>query len=180
MNDDLDIFDTEEEIEQSRTGNPRLLPVIGALVGVGVLIGVAVSVIVSSVASVSLARVEPGSVVCAGAAICDNLTLEQVRSLTGIAFADDATVATSSYAETGSDITVRATVVLADNGANPFDGSPYAVIAAPSLQWATGDLTVLDYYAATGEGGSLYAEGLHAIDDRARELVLVEVVRTLD
>ena len=180
MSDDLDIFDELEEVQQSRTSNPRLLPVIGVLVGGGLLLGIAISVIVSGVASVGLTKVEPGSVVCGGAAICENLTLDQVRSLTGIPFADDATVASSSYAETGSDITVRATVVIADGDANPFDDSPYGTISVPRLEWETSQYTVLDYYAASGENGTLYGEAVHAIDDRVRQLVLVDVVRTLD
>ena len=180
MTDDLAIFDAEEEVEQSRTSSPRLLPVIAALVGGGLLLGIAASVIVSSIASVSAVKVEPGSVVCAGDAICQDLTLDQVRSLTGIDFADDAIVSTSSYAETDSDITVRAIVVLADGGANPFDDSPYAVIASPRYDWDTDQHTVLDYYAASGEAGTLYGEAAHVIDDRSRELVLLQVVRTLD
>jgi len=180
MTDDLAIFEIEEDVEPSRTSSPRLLPVIGALVGGGLLLGIAASVIVSGIASVSPARVEPGSVVCAGDAICNDLTLDQIRSLTSIPFADDAVVSTSSYAETGSDITVRAIVVLADGGANPFDESPYTITTSPRFDWDTDEYTVLDYYAASGEGGTLYAEAVHAIDDRVRELVLVEVVRTLD
>ena len=115
MNDetDLDIFDGLEEVEQSRSSNPRLPQVIGALVIVGLLIGIVASVIVSGIASVTSQTVEPGSVVCGGAAICDDLTLAQVRSLTGIPFADDAVVEVSQYAETDSKITVTATVVLA-------------------------------------------------------------------
>lgn len=174
---DLDIFDGLEEVEPSRSSNPRLLQVIGALVVVGLLIGVVASVIVSGIASVAPQTVEPGSVVCGGAAICDDLTLAQVRSLTGIPFADDAVVEVSQYAETDSRITVTATVVLADGGANPLE-QVYGVIANPTIDWPV-DLTVIDYYAASGEEGSLYAEALHAVDDRVRELVLVEVVRTL-
>ena len=180
MTDDLSIFETEQDVEQSRTSSPRLLPVIGALVGGGLLLGIAASVIVSSIASVSPAPMGPGSVVCAGDAICNDLTLDELRSLTSIPFADDAIVSTSSYAETDSDITVRAIVVLADGAANPLDESPYTVIASPRYEWDTEPYTVLDYYAASGEGGTLYAEAVHAIDDQARGLVLVEVVRTLD
>ena len=180
MTDDLAIFETEEDVEQSSTSSPRLLPVLGALVGGGLLLGIAASVIVSSIASVSPAPMGPGSVVCAGDAICNDLTLDELRSLTSIPFDDDAIVSTSSYAETGSDITVRAIVVLADGGANPFDDSPYAIIASPRFDWDTDEYTTLDYYAASGEGGTLYAEAVHAIDESARELVLVEVVRTLD
>jgi hypothetical protein len=180
MTDDLAIFDIEEDVQPSRTSNPRLLPVIGALVGGGLLLGIAASVIVAGVASVSPAPMGPGSVVCAGDAICNDLTLDELRSLTSIPFADDAIVSTSSYAETGSDITVRAIVVLADGGANPFDDSPYVAIPSPRFEWDTEPYTVLDYYAASGEGGTLYGEAVHAIDDRVRELVLVEVVRTLE
>ncbi len=176
--DDLDIFDGLEEVQPSRSGNPRLLQVIGALVVAGLLVGVVVSVIVSGIASVGLQKVEPGSVVCGGAAICDDLTLAQVRSLTSIPFADDAVVQVSQYAETDSKITVTATVVLADGSANPLDGA-YGVIANPTLDWPVDDLTVIDYYAASGEEGSLYAEALFAVDDRVRDVVLVEVVRTL-
>jgi hypothetical protein len=178
MDDDLDIFDDLTEVEESRSSSPRLPQVIGALVVVGLLIGIAASVIVSGIASVTPQTVEPGSVVCGGAAICDGLSLDQVRSLTGIPFGDDAVVAVSQYAETDSKITVTATVVLADGSANPLDEA-YGMIAMPTLDWATDDLTVLDYYAASGESGSLYAEALHAVDDRVREVVLVEVVRTL-
>lgn len=180
MTDDLAIFDAEEEVEQSRTSSPRVLPVIAALVGVGLLLGIAASVVVSSIASVSAVKVEPGSVVCAGDAICQDLTLDELRSLTGIPFADDAIVSTSSYAETGSDITVRAIVVLADGGFNPFDDSPFTVITSPRFDWDTDEYTVLDYYAASGEGGTLYGEAVRATDDRSRELVLLQVVRTLD
>ena len=179
MDDGLDIFDDPEEVEQSRSSHPRLLQVIGALIVGGLLLGIAASVIVSALASVTPQSIEPGSVVCGGAAICDDLTLEQVRSLTGIPFADDATVSVSQYAETDSKITVTATVVLADGSDNPLEAASYGVIADPSRDWPTDDLTVLDYYAAMGEEGSLYAEAVHAIDDRVREIVLVEVTRTL-
>ncbi len=177
--DDLDIFEAQEEFEPSRGSNPRLLQVIGGLVVFGLLIGIVASVIVSGVASVAPQKVEPGSVVCGGAAICDDLTLAQVRSLTGIPFADDAVVEVSQYAETDSTITVTATVALADGSANPLDEAPYAIIATPTIAWPVADLTVIDYYAAAGEGGTLYAEALYAVDDRVRDLVLVEVVRTL-
>ena len=176
--DDLDIFDGLEEVEQSRSSNPRLAQVIGALVVAGLLVGVVVSVVVSGIASVGLQQVEPGSVVCGGAAICNDLTLAQVRSLTGIPFADDAEVLVSQYAETDSRITVTATVALADGSVNPLE-DVYGVIANPTIDWPTDDLTVLDYYAASGEDGSLYAEALFAVDDRMRDVVLVEVVRTL-
>jgi hypothetical protein len=181
MNDesDFDIFEAEQEFEPSRSSSPRLLQVIGALVAIGLLIGVVASVIVSGITSVTPQTVEPGSVVCGGAAICDDLSLAQVRSLTGIPFADDAIVSVSQYAETDSKITVTATVVLADGAANPFDGGTYAIIANPTLDWPIADLTVIDYYAASGEGGALYGEALLAVDDRVRDVVLVEVVRTL-
>ena len=176
---DLDIFEAEEEFEPSRSSNPRLAQVIGALVVVGLLIGVVAAVIVSGISSVASQKVDPGSVACGGAAICNDLTLAQLRSLTGIPFADGAEVIVSQYAETDSRITVTATVALADGSANPLDDASYGIIATPTLDWPVDDLTVIDYYAASGEGGSLYAEAVHAVDDRVRELVLVEVVRTL-
>jgi hypothetical protein len=118
-------------------------------------------------------------VVCGGAAICDELSLDQLRSLTGIDFADDAVVTASQYAETDSKITVTATVVLGEAAANPFDDSAYLRISTPQLDWPIDDLTLIDYYAASGENGSLYGEAVLAIDDRVRDVVLVEVVRTL-
>jgi hypothetical protein len=176
---DLDIFEAEEEFAPSRGSNPRLLQVIGALVVAGLLVGVVASVIVSGIASVSPQRVEPGSVVCGGAAICDDLSLDQLRSLTGIDFADDAVVTASQYAETDSKITVTATVVLGEAAANPFDDSAYLTVSTPQLDWPIDALTLIDYYAASGENGSLYGEAVLAIDDRVRDVVLVEVVRTL-
>lgn len=180
MQDDLDIFDEPTDVEPSRSSSPRLPFVIGALVVVGLLIGIVVSIIVGGFTTIATRPVEPGSVNCGGAAICDELTLEQVRSLTGIPFSDDATVSSAQYAETDSMITVTARVVLADESANPLDGGTYAVIAEPTREWPTDDLTVLDYYAASGEQGSLYSEAVHAVDDRVREVVLVVVTRTLD
>jgi len=177
MTDDLDIFDAEQEVEQSRTSTPRLLPVVAALVGGGLLIGIVVSVIVAGLTSVQLSPAQPGSTVCDGAASCDNLTLDQVRSLTAIPFTDDATVTSSSYAETSTDITVRATVRLAEGSANPFDDSVYDVTSLSTLD--TGDHIVIDDYAASGEEGSLTAQAALVLDDEAREVVVVEVVRTL-
>lgn len=176
---DLDIFDTEEEVGESRGSNPRLLQVIAALVVAGLLIGIMVSVIVGGLSTIAPSKVEPGGVDCGGAAICNELSLDEVRSLTGIPFADDASVTAAQYAETDSKITVTATVVLADGSANPLDGGTYAIIAEPTLDWPTANLTVLDYYAASGEQGTLYAEAVHVVDDRVREVVLVEVTRTL-
>ena len=178
MDDDLDIFDGLEEVQPSRGSNPRLAQVIGALVVVGLLIGVVAAVIVSGISSVTSQKVEPGSVACGGAAICNDLTLAQVRSLTGIPFADGAEVLVSQYAETDSRITVTATVALADGSPNPLE-EVYGIIADPTLDWPVADLTVIDYYAASGEGGTLYAEAVYAVDDRVRDVVLVEVVRTL-
>ena len=172
-----DLFADEVDVEPSRAANPRLLQVIGALVVLGLIVGIAVSVIVGGLSTITPSKVEPGSVVCGGAAICEDLSLDQVRSLTGIPFADDADVLVSQYAETDSTITVTATVVLADGGSNPLDEA-YTIIASPTLDWQTDDLSVLDYYAASGEEGTLYGEAVHAIDDRVRELVLVTVVRT--
>lgn len=178
--DDLDIFDDLEEVAQTRDSSPRLPLVIGALVVAGLLIGILVSVIVGGVTTIASAPVQPGSVDCGGAAICNELTLAEVRSLSGIPFSDDATVSAAQYAETDSMITVTARVLLADGEANPLDDSAYGIILEPTLEWPVDDLTVLDYYAASGEEGTLYAEAVHAVDDKVREVVLVVVTRTLD
>ncbi len=173
---DLEIFDTAEEVAASTT---RLPVVIASLVAGGLLIGIVVSVVVGLLSSVTPVRVEPGSVVCGGAAICDDLSLVQVQSLTAIPFPVGSTVQSSSYAETASDITVLAEVVLPDGSDNPLEASAYATMSQPKLDWDVTGLTVLDYYVASGEEGTLYAEAVHAVDDRVREVVLVQVVRTL-
>ena len=173
---DLDIFDSVEEVAPSTT---RLPVVIGSLVGGGLLIGIAISVVVALFSSVTPVRVEPGSVVCGGAAICDDLSLVQVQSLTAIPFPVGSTVLSSSYAETANDITVLAEVALPDGSDNPLDVSAYATMSQPKLDWDVTGVTVLDYYVASGEQGALYAEAVHVVDDRVREVVLVQVVRNL-
>lgn len=175
-NDDLDIFDSVEEVAPSST---RLPVVIGSLVGGGLLIGIAISVVVALFSSVTPVRVEPGSVVCGGATVCDDLGLVQVQSLTAIPFPVDSEVVSSSYAETDSEITVRAEVALPEGAENPLDVSAYATMSQPKLDWDVTGLTVTDYYVASGEQGALYAEAVWATDASGREIVLVQVVRTL-
>jgi hypothetical protein len=175
-NDDLDIFDSVEEVAPSTT---RLPIVIGSLVGGGLLIGIAISVVVALVSSVTPVRVEPGSVVCGGASVCDDLGLVQVQSLTAIPFPAGSTVLSSSYAETANDITVLAEVELPEGSENPLDVSAYATMSQPKLDWDVTGLTVTDYYVASGEQGTLYAEAVLATDGEQHTVVLVQVVRTL-
>lgn len=173
---DLDIFDSAEEVEQPR---PRVLVVVGALVGVGLLIGIVVSAIVGLYSSVTPVEAQPGSSVCGGAAACDGLSLLQVQSLTAIPFPAGSQVESSSYAETAADITVLAEVTLPEGADSPFGASAYTTRSQPTFDWDTAGLTVLDYYAASGELGALYAEAVHAVDGDGREVVLVRVERVL-
>lgn len=174
-----DIFSREVDVAPSIAANPRLLQVVGALVVAGLLIGVLVIVVVTGLSSIVAKPVGPGSVVCGGAAVCSDLSLEQVRSLTAISLPAGSEVRSSSYAETDDIITVTAEVLLPDGAADPFMGTGYGAIGSPNLDWPTDDLTVLNYYAATGEQGTLNAEAVLAIDDRVREVVLVQVTRVL-
>jgi hypothetical protein len=170
-----DLFSEEVEVTPSVAANPRLLQVIAALVVLGLLVGTVIAVIVSGLSSVT-AR---GPALC-GAAVCNDLSLDEVRSLTAIDLPDGSTVVESSYEETDDLITVTARVLLPDGAPDPFDGTGYGPISSPRLDWPLDDLTVLTFYAATGEQGALNAEAVFAVDDRAREVVLVQITRTFD
>ena len=171
-----DLLSEEVEVAPSRAANPRLLQVIGALIVLGLLVGAVIAIVVSGLSSLTGRGTDP----CGQDAVCNDLSLEEVRSLTAIDLPDGSDVVESSYQETDNLITVTARVLLPDGAPDPFDGTGYGPIATPSLDWPIGDLTVLAFYAATGEQGSLNAEGVFAVDDRVREVVLVQVTRTLD
>ena len=171
-----DLLSEEVEVAPSTAANPRLLQVIGALVVLGLLVGTVIVVVVSSLSSIAAQRAP----LCDGAAVCNELSLDEVRSLTAIDLPAGSEVVESSYAETDDLITVTARVLLPDGAADPFEGTGYGPISTPSLDWPIDDLTVLAFYAATGEQGTLNAEGVFAVDDRVREVVLVQVTRALD
>jgi hypothetical protein len=179
VSDELDdLFAEEVEVAPSVAASPRLLQVVISLVVVGLLVGAAVIVVVSGLSSVT--GVRGGSAVCGGAASCADLSLDQVRSLTAIDLPADSDVVESSYEQTDHLITMTATVWLPDGAADPFDGTGYGQISSPGVDWPIDDLTVLAFYGATGEQGTLNAEAVFAVDDRVREVVLVQVTRTLD
>lgn len=176
MTDIDDLFADEVEVAPSVAANPRLLQVIGSLVVVGVLIAVGVIVVVSALSSIT-AR---GGAVCGGAASCTGLSVEQVRALTAIGLPDGSDVLESSYTETDELITVTARVQLPEGAADPFEGTGYGPISSPRLDWPLDGLSVLEFYGATGEQGTLNAEAVFAVDDRLREIVLVQITRALD
>jgi len=171
-----DLLSEEVEVAPSRAANPRLLQVIGALVVLGLIVGAVIAVVVSGLSSIAGQRAP----LCGGAAVCNDLSLDEVRSLTAIDLPAGSEVVESSYEETDDLITVTARLLLPDGAADPFDGTGYGPIATPIRDWPIDDLTVLAFYAATGEQGTLNAEGVFAVDDRVREVVLVQVTRTLD
>ena len=180
MSDDSELDDLladEVEVGASTASNPRLMQVIVALVVVGLLVGAAVAIVVSGLSSVTA---DHSSALCGGASSCTDLTLDQVRSLTAINLPADSEVVESSFEQTDERITVMATVLLPDGADDPFDGTGYGPITTPRLDWPIEDLTVLKYYGATGEQGALNAEAVFAVDDRVREVVLVQITRTLD
>ena len=170
-----DLLSEEVEVAPSRAANPRLFQVIGALVVLGLLVGAVIVVVVSGLSSIAGQRAP----LCGGAAVCTDLSLDEVRSLTAIDLPAGSEVVESSYAETDDLITVTARVLLPDGAADPFEGTGYGPISTPQADWPLDDLTVLAFYAATGEQGTLNAEGVFALDDRVREVVLVQVTRTL-
>ena len=172
-----DLLSEEVEVAPSTASNPRLLQVVGALVVLGLLVGGVIVVVVSGLSSIGVAR---GGALCGGDAVCSDLSLDEVRSLTAIDLPSGSEVVESSYAETDDLITVTARVLLPDGAPDPFDGTGYGPISTPGADWPLDDLTVLEFYAATGEQGALNAEAVFAVDDRVREVVLVVVTRTLD
>lgn len=172
-----DLFATEVEVGPSTASNPRLLQVIGALVVVGVVVGAAITVVVAGLSSITVQR---GDGVCGGAAACTDLSLDEVRSLTAINLPDGSDVIESAYTATDDHVTVTARVLLPVGADDPFTGTGYGPISMPHLEWPTENLTVLDYFGASGEEGSLRAEAVYAVDDRMREVVLVQITRTFE
>ena len=172
-----DLLSEEVEVAPSVGANPRLAQVIGALVLLGLLVGAVIVVVVSGLSAITGAR---SAALCGGAAVCNDLTLDEVRSLTAIDLPAGTEVVESSYQETDDLITVTARLLLPDGASDPFEGTGYGAISTPRLDWSVDDLTVLGFYAATGEQGTLNAEGVFAVDDRVREVVLVQVTRTFD
>lgn len=170
-----ELFANEVEVGPSAGANPRVVQVIAGLLVVGVLVGILASVIISGLSTVRVKH-DPEAVDC-GAAICKDLTLEQVRTLTGIDLPPDTEVVASRYAETDDLITVTAEVALPDGAENPFEGTNYAAIDTPSQDWRVDDLEVFGYYAASGENGALNAEAVFALNDHLRVVVLVRVAR---
>ena len=170
-----DLFSQEVEVAPSVAANPRLAQVIAALVVLGLLVGTVIVIVVSGLSSVT----GRGAALC-GDAVCNDLSLDEVRSLTAIDLPDGSDVLESSYEETDDLITVTARVLLPDGAPDPFEGTGYGPISTPRLDWPLDDLTVLAFYAATGEAGALNAEAVFAVDDRVREVVLVQVTRTFD
>lgn len=172
---DLDILADELEVAPSLGSQPRLPLVISALVVAGLLIGLLVIVVVSGVSTLA----PSAGVVCNGETSCSGLSLEQVRTLTGIDLPAVGEVVESSYEETAATVTVSARVRLPEAGPNPFDGTAYREIAAPQQSWPTDDLGVIGYFSVSGDPGSLSGEAVYAVDDYMREIVLVTVHRDL-
>ena len=177
MSDVDDLFSDEVDVAPSTASNPRLPQVIGVLVAAGILVALVVVIVVSGLSSISAGR---GNAICGGEAVCSDLSLDEVRSLTAIDLPAGSEVVESSYQETDDLITVTAQVLLPDGADDPFEGTGYGTIPAPSLNWKLADLSVLAFYGATGEEGALNAEAVHAINDRVREVVLVQITRALD
>jgi hypothetical protein len=177
MSDVDDLFSAEVDVAPSTASNPRLPQVIGALVVAGILLAVVVIVVVTGLSSISTGR---GNAICGGEAVCSDLTLDEVRALTAIDLPAGSEVVESSYQETDDLITVTAEVLLPNGADDPFEGTGYGTISTPSLNWKLADLTVLAFYGATGEEGTLNAEAVHAVNDRVREVVLVQITRALD
>jgi hypothetical protein len=177
MTDIDELFADEVEVPPSVASNPRLLQVIGSLVVVGLIIGAIAVVIVSGISSIAAGG---GNAVCGTSRSCSDLSLDEVRTLTAIDLPAGSEILESAYTETDQFSTLTATVLLPDGEDDPFVGTGYGPISAPSIEWPIGDLHVVEFYGATGEQGAVEAEGVFTINDRIRGVVLVQITRTLD
>ena len=168
--DELDLFDNESEVGETRTGLGRVLL---TLAGAGVLLAIVVIVL----ATVATAGRPEADVLCGGAPSCTGLSAAQVAELSSLDLPADATVVESRYESDADRILVEATVELPFGAANPFDGSSYFVVDSTPLELPTG-ADPYGYYAATGEMGALTADGA-LVETTTKQIVVVRVLRNL-
>jgi hypothetical protein len=168
--DDLDLFDDESEVVETRMGLGRVL---GAHAGAGVLDAI-VAIVLATLATAGRPQAET---LCGGAPSCTDLSVSQVAQLTGLALPEGSTVVESRYESDAEQILVEATVELPFGAANPFDGGSYFVVDSTPLELPAGS-DPYGYYAATGEMGALVGDGA-LVETTTKQIVVVRVQRTL-
>lgn len=168
MSDDLSLFDDERDVE---VRTPTLARVLLTLLGAGVLVAFAVVVITSLLT----AHRTPTGALCTGDG-CGPMSVSQVSEFTGLPLPADAEVTRSAYQSNDERILVEASVRLPPGSPNPFDSGPYAVVGETSLELPPGE--PFGYYEASGEGGSLQADGA-LVEAVGGDIVVVRVERTL-
>jgi hypothetical protein len=169
-NDDFTVFDQSSDVE---VRTPSLARVLLTLAGAGVLVAIVVVVL----ATLATAGRPAAATLCNGQSACSDLTVDQVSGLTALTLPPESEVLESRYESTAQRILVEATVRLPFGSDNPFEASTYFVVDKTPLTLPT-DTEPYGYYAATGEAGSLVADGA-LVDDGQHEFVVVRVVRTL-
>ncbi len=175
---DLDLLTAEVEVEQTVHDNPGILRVVLALLVAGVLLAVVVSVIAAGISTIRPVPIVDA--VCGTETSCENLSLADVRSLTGLTALHDRTqVVASRYEKTDAAITVTAELQLPSGAVNPFDDTGYVPLTAPQRDWPLDGLELIDYYGASGEQGTLTAEAVYATNASGVDVVLITVVREL-
>jgi len=178
--EDLDVFTSEQEVAERQASS--WLRVLLVLIGAGVLAAVVV-IILSAVltADQPTATYSGGKTeVCGGESSCTDLTLEQIRQLVALELPEGTEVITSRYDTTAESIVIEARIALPEGAANPFDGSAYFEVdpSKVTVVFPAG-IEPTGYYAATGELGALNAEALLGTGADGRQVVAVQLVRTL-
>ena len=178
--EDLDVFTAEQDVAERPASS--WLRVLLVLIGAGVLAAVVV-VVLSAVltADQPTATYSGGeSEVCGGESSCTDLTLDQIQELVALKLPEGSEIITSRYDKTAESITIEARVTLPEGAANPFDDSAYFEVdpSKVTVVFPAG-IEPIGYYAATGELGALNAEALLGTNAAGRQVVAVQLVRTL-
>jgi hypothetical protein len=167
MGSDLDILLDEKEVEP-RHSHP------GVIAGIIVAAGLAVGALVigGATAVVAISHTELG--LCGSFGVpCTSLSLDRVRSLSGVELPDGSNVAKAYYNQTAKLTTFRSVVVLPAGAVDPvgsgYESYPDLPIAARKA-WST-KLDHLTYYAAID--GNVVHDVIEGIDRAGhRELAL--------
>ncbi len=166
MTDDLDLFNDEQLVDQSRS--PRLVQVLLGLLAFAVVAAIAVVVVAALISSVTPAPPKGHGV-----------TLADVSNLTALDFPQGTKLTGSHYTETAKLITLDAQLTLPRSATNPFAETAYFATDEPGFDWPAGDLTDVSYWSASGELGTLNSAGLFAVDATSNHVVFVHLTREL-
>ncbi len=167
MSDDLDLLLDEEEVEP-RDPHPGLIAAV--IVATGLALGALV--IGGTTTAVAISHTELG--LCGSFAVpCTSLSLDRVRSLSGIDLPDGSTVTEAYYNQAAKATTFRSVVVLPAGAADPvgagYQSYPDLPVAA-QRHWSA-KLHDLVYYVKID--GNVVHDAIEGIDKGGhRELAM--------